>query len=351
MIAYFVYNLNRYSGAARQALLLAKNVGLPIVIFNHERVGLSVEKISNLVEIVNLPKSRVLSLFVILYFIARKKVKILHLHGFFEHGIFIGTVLRKKIILKTTLLDSDDFDSLLNKRKCKRLILFLLSKVDVNVCQTNPIAEINSKHIDVKKIEVIPNAVRLPERASLQKENSFCFVGLVCDRKQTYESIVYYLNNYSKLPNSILYIIGPTSGLKESQSQYYEKCRSLVIDCRAEEKVIFTGNVDEQDVVSYLSKSKALLFFSKYEGMPNVVLEAMANNCAPVTTGVGGVMQNILEENEYDQLTLSSLSASVSISDIDDIIASKALYFQAKKQFSLEIISNRYYELYKGLLP
>lgn len=43
-----------------------------------------------------------------------------------------------------------------------------------------------------------------------KKENELGVVGMVCPRKRTYETIKYYVDNYSKLKNSKLYIVGPT---------------------------------------------------------------------------------------------------------------------------------------------
>lgn len=351
MIAFFVYNLNKYSGAAQQASLLANHLGLPVVIFNHERgVSFSRLKINAAVDVINLPRSKPLALVALFFYMALFRVKVIHLHGFFKHGLFLGRVLRKRVILKTTLMDSDDFLSLYRKAPNKLVFNFLLRCIDINICLTRQLRERNTKFVDEAKVRVIPNAVLTDGSYSTEKDNIFCFVGLVCNRKGTYESIEYYLKNYVKLPGSKLYVVGPLSGVDEVDSKYVKKCQDLVASYNASANVVFTGNVSKNDVVSFFKESKALLFFSKNEGMPNVVLEAMANNCLPITTGLDGVVNDMLGPDLSSSLVLSNHAEVVSIEKIDEIIASGQIVNQSKMFFSIDAVGSAYRALYMELV-
>lgn len=350
MIAYFVYNLEKYSGAAQQALLLAETTGRSIVIFNHERgVPFSRSKLSDKIEVINLPDQKLRSFVLLVYYLLKLRVSILHLHGFFKHGILLGWLLRKKVIVKTTLMGSDDFLSLEQRNSNNSYFAFLLSKLDVNICLTEQLKRENVQLIDERKITIIPNGVNISATCDIEKENIFCFVGLICERKGTYESIEYFLKNYLHLPGAIMYVIGPLEGVAESDNAYVQRCYDLVASFGAARQVVFTGNLKKKEVAHFLKKSKALLFFSKNEGMPNVVLEAMANNCAPITKGLDGVMEDLLGKELAIKL-ISEQNRPIKIDVVNEVVRLHLLRDRAINLFSIEIVAFRYNELYEELL-
>ncbi|MEM3509368.1 MAG: hypothetical protein QXN52_08770 [Nitrososphaerota archaeon] len=176
MIAYFVYNLNTYSGGAQQALLLAKHLRKKIIFFNIENKNFSKWEYNNLIPIIDLPKKNIFYRFLIVIFYTFKyKIKVYHFHGLFLE-MLIGVILRRKIILKTTLIGDDDFD-LVKKRKLSWLFLYLIKHVDKNVVLSKKLYEINSRYIDKSKIKIIPNGVIVEQNPPqlFQKENIFCF--------------------------------------------------------------------------------------------------------------------------------------------------------------------------------
>jgi len=348
MIAYFVYNLNKYSGASQQAFLLAGFLKIPIIFFNHEDGDFSIKKVSETILVINLPRNRLFRMFVIVWFLLREKIKILHLHGFFKHGLILGFLLRKKVILKTTLMGSDDFFTLSTTLRFKLIFRFLLSCVDLNVCLTEQLKKINLDFMNEAKIKLIPNSVVIPKDIPVEKQNIFCFIGLVCERKGAYESIEYYLRHYLSTPGSLMYVIGPIDGIKESDNNYIQKCLALVSSYGAQSRVNFLGNRTKSEVMEYLKKSKALIFFSRKEGMPNVVLEAMACNCAPITTGIDGVIDELLDEDTKLKLTVQSSSEKITLDVIDSVLEEKELVYQAEAKFSVEYIAEMYLKQYKA---
>lgn len=350
MLAFFVYNLNGHSGAAKQALLLGKSLEVPLLIFNHEyEEKFSVRKINDRVELVNLPENKFLSLVVLVYFTLKKNIKIFHLHGFFKHGLILGRILRRKVVLKTTLMGGDDLGSIFNGFRLKFFAKFLFSCIDVNVCLTRQLEEKNREYISEPNIIIIPNSVRVPENIYYDKNNVFCFVGVVCERKGAYESIEYFLNQYSELPGAVMYIVGAMEGPKECDPCYVERCHEMVRNYCAEDKVIFTGGQNASEVSRYFSISKALIFFSKNEGLPNVVLESMSFNCAPVTLGLDGVVEDILG-SEGKELVLKKTGDSLPIEVIDRIIEEGFLVKRASSAFSISSVRDHYLSLYEGLV-
>ncbi len=349
MIAYFVHNLDSYSGAAQQALLLAKNMKRNILFFNHNNKTFKKYKYNDFIEIIDLPQNKFLQLFIILFFTLKYKIKIYHFHGSFNVGLFLGTFLRKKMILKTTLLGDDDFDTFASKRSWN-IRYFLIKHIYKNIVLSEKLKEINSKYIDSSKIELIPNGVLLAENCPTikEKENAFCFVGLVCERKKTYQSIKYFIDNYSCNTTTKMYVVGPYKNMQnnhEFSDEYVNKCFELIKNNALENRVIFTDRVSKEETQNIFKKSKALLFFSDKEGMPNVVLEAMANNCVPITSEMDGVIREIFEDKKQGFILDDSFE-KIDINLIDEFIENRISYLHVRDKFGIDIIVERYREIY-----
>jgi len=350
VVAYFVHNLDSYSGAAQQALLLAKHIKNNILILNHNGKSFKKYKYNDTIEIVDLPKKIFIQFNIILYFTLKYNIKMYHFHGLFNVGLFLGTILRKRMILKTTLLDDDDFDTFASKKSWK-IRYFFIKHIYKNIVLSKKIKEINSKYIDSSKIELIPNGVSLCENCPnlKEKENAFCFVGLVCERKRTYESIKYFIDNYSQDKTTKMYVVGPYKNIQnnhEFSNGYINKCFELIKKNDLENRVIFTDKVSKEETQNIFKKSKALLFFSDKEGMPNVVLEAMANNCVPITSEMDGVIREIFEDKRQGFILDNSFE-TIDINLIDELIEKRAPYLYVKDKFSIDVISERYRELYE----
>lgn len=349
MIAYFVYNLENYSGAAQQALLLAKNIKLKILIFNHCNKTYRRYLENNLVEIVDLPKSKLLQLMIIAYHTIKNNIKIYHFHGFFVFGFVLGILLNRKIIQKTTLLGDDDFDTLKTKKNWK-IRLFLLGRISKNIVLSEKLKEINSKYIDSSKIIKIPNGVQLADACPQlkEKENSFCFVGLVCKRKRTYESIKYFIDNYSHINDTKMLVIGPYKDMPNYQdfsNEYVDKCRELIESHGLEDRIILTGKLSKSKTQEMLRKSKALLFFSDKEGMPNVVLESLANNCVPIVSEMDGVAREIFENGVHGFIVDRS-SGNIAMSKIEEMIERQTPFKLIKSKLDICLIAGIYKRIY-----
>lgn len=352
MIAYFVHNLDSYSGAAQQALLLAKNMKRNILFFNHNNKTFRRYKYSNFIEIVDLPQNKFLQLFIVLFFTLKYNIKIYHFHGLFNVGMFLGTILQKKMILKTTLLGDDDFDTFASKKSWK-VRYFLIKHIYKNIVLSKKLKGINSKYIDSSKIELIPNGVLLAENCPTiqEKENAFCFVGLVCERKKTYQSIKYFIDNYSSNTTTKMYVVGPYKNMQnnhEFSDEYVNKCFELIKKNGLENRVLFTDRVSKEETQNIFKKCKALLFFSDKEGMPNVVLEAMANNCVPITSEMDGVIREIFEDKKQGFILDDSFN-KIDISLINELIENRVSYLHVRDKFGIDVIGKKYLFYYQGL--
>lgn len=354
-IAYFVYNFDYYSGAAFQAKKIASyiNETHKIFIFSINQTNkIDCYNLQKNVVVINLYGNILKQLLNIFKIVRDNNIKIFHLHGFITRGLVIGKLLNQKIILKTTLMGTDDFDSIIkNSNGIKKIVKkYLFKKVDVNATLTKKMKEINSKYIDEKKIKVIPNGVIIPDLNvdMTKKENEFAVVGMICPRKRTYESIKYYIDNYSKLKNSKLYVVGPTeSELPEFDKEYLKRCKNLIKENK-DKDIIITGKLTHKELEKIYLKCKSIILFSKKEGMPNVVLEAMAYNAVPIMTRMDGVSIEILGNNEYG-FVLNDINEKININYIDKLIKEKVSFKRVSDKYNIKNISSRYEELYNEI--
>jgi glycosyltransferase involved in cell wall biosynthesis len=92
----------------------------------------------------------------------------------------------------------------------------------------------------------------------------------------------------SDLPDTRLVIVGDGSLRAEHEA--------LAVQCGVADRVLITGYVTPADVHAYLTQADAFVLNSTYEGLPHVVLEAMAASTPVIATDVGGTSEVVLHD-------------------------------------------------------
>jgi glycosyltransferase involved in cell wall biosynthesis len=140
------------------------------------------------------------------------------------------------------------------------------------------------------KIEVLPNAVdldyidRFPHGAKAEAGPArFVFVG----RLEHNKGIGYLCEAFVGLADAHLTIVGSGPLNDELRAKY-----SLP-------NIEFVGRLDDAELFARYHASDGFIFASLYEGMPTVILEAMACNLPVIATDIGAVTTMVDAENGF----------------------------------------------------
>jgi len=131
-----------------------------------------------------------------------------------------------------------------------------------------------------------------------------------------------------------------------------EKLKALASEKGIVDDVIFTGYLNKKELRSELEKADIIIFPTKAEGLPRVIIEAMALGLPCITSPVSGNPELINEQFlvEYDDIKKMADACMRLISD-------KTLYeqeslenFEKSRQYSADVLNPRRTKFYKDLI-
>jgi glycosyltransferase involved in cell wall biosynthesis len=140
------------------------------------------------------------------------------------------------------------------------------------------------------RIEVLPNAVDLDYVDSFPRGTRpdggparFVFVG----RLEHNKGIGYLCEAFAGLPEAHLTIVGSGPLGDELRAKY------------AVPNIEFAGRLDDAELFAGYHASDGFIFASLYEGMPTVILEAMACGLPVIATDIGAVTTMVDQDNGF----------------------------------------------------
>lgn len=214
---------------------------------------------------------------------------ILHVHmsadnSFYRKAVFIRKAHKegKKIIIH---MHGSTFD-LFYKERCndaqKQQVREIFAMADKVIALSGDWKEFLAESIcDAQKIVVIYNAVKIPEAYSKDYANrKMLFLGILGQRKGTYDLIEVLPEILSKYPDSHIYFGG--DGEREQAEQ-------LCMEKGIADHVTFLGWVRGEEKEKLLKECSIYVLPTYHEGMPMSILEAMSYGMAVVSTYVGGI--------------------------------------------------------------
>lgn len=373
-----------YAGGALQALRLSRALrskGAEVTIFTRNTGAFPKKEYLGDIPLYQIPTpgssklSAVIFFFSIFFFLLRNRCHIIHIHGVDTYtytAILVARLLRRKSIVKMTLLDQDDPLSVKKRRPLGNLQYKIFTMADRIIATSSELAAAyRQSPLPVDKLVEIPNSVNTEdfrpvsegEKLSFRQQLGLpadspviAFVGIILKRKGVDLLVKAHGELVGEHPSARLILIGPLEGHGRNTDMlaFQEGLRRDIKTLGIEGRVTFVGRVE--NVSQHLQASDVFAFPSRKEGMPNAVLEAMAcglpcvameSSCVSsiISNGVNG----LLFERENSHQLAQHISRLLAEPELRRKLGGEARKTAVNK-FSVEIISNRYLELYHELL-
>lgn len=217
---------------------------------------------------------------------------------------------------------------------------------DAYIFQTETVRKMFNKKIQKKSI-VIPNSVSNPYIDNVdiksEKEKVISNMGRLHYQKGQDILINAFKIVNEKYPEYKLIIYG--------EGEEREDLESLISYLKLDDKVMLAGK--DSHAIEKVAKSEIFVFTSRYEGMPNALLEAMACGLPCISTDCIAGPSEIIENNKNGIL--------VEVDNVDEI-AEKIIYIienkdianelgknarKVKEDYSIDNIFNKYYNFIK----
>ncbi len=258
------------------------------------------------------------------------------------------------------------------RRVFRRWTLGLLyNRLDCVVVSSNVMKKDLTDSFSAKaRIEVIPNGVDLKrfrpavnsaERRALRSglglddhHQMITMIGSVHPRKGSDLLLEAWVQLTKRFPDAHLFFVGLRKYLGYPDlADFRRKIEGLLTASGAAERVHFTGLVD--NVPDYLRASDVFVFPSEREGMPNAVIEAMACGLPVVLTSFEGLSEEFGQPSrEYLMVDRQAESIAASVAEVLENEQMATRLGQSarnciEKTMDLELIMDRYADLYRGL--
>jgi glycosyltransferase involved in cell wall biosynthesis len=137
-----------------------------------------------------------------------------------------------------------------------------------------------------KNIEVLPTSIDIRQWKSLKKKKQFITIVSFSNKKRLIQKgFDLFLQLATELKEFEFYLVG---GKKSIVEKNFEIPKNLIVK----------EFLNHDELSNLLSETKVFLLLSLSEGMPNVLIEAMASGCIPIVSNVNG-MPDLAKKHGY----------------------------------------------------
>lgn len=229
------------------------------------------------------------------------------------------------------IVRNDNYLFTLTKLK-KATMRHTYKRADLIVAQTEEMkSELESLGLEPNKIITLHNLIDSEQILKKSREVSpfpndgkprFVSVGRLAPQKGFDILIKAFAKVVKKLPEAELYIVGST---EVGNNPIYSKLLEIIKGNNLENKVHFTGYTDNP--YRYLKNASAFVLSSRYEGLPNVLVEAQflktpsaATKCIPIISRMIKDGENgYLAESENPESLAEAMIKTLDIKEVKQI--------------------------------
>ena len=299
-------------------------------------------------------------------------IDIVHLHGFSQKSMLVIALAKlhgKKIVIKLTSVGHDDPASI---RAKGALPWTAYRQADRFIGVTPRFAEgFAATGLEARRFVFIPNGVDLDRfkpssvgvRAEFQNQLRIptgdpviLFVGFFSPEKNPDVLFDAWLSLFERGVRSTLVLVGATHGpYYEIDAGIADRIRSKAAERGVTESVVFVEAAD--NIEHYFRAADVFGLPTAREGLPNVLLEAMASGVPPVITRLDGVTDWIVDPGVTGEL-VPAVDSHAFADAIEPLLASPerreamgaAARAHVAANFSLAATAQSTLEVYQELL-
>ena len=260
----------------------------------------------------------------------KEKFDIIHSHG----GVagFYGRILKKhhpdvRSVHTIHGIHYINSGNIFRRNVSKTIEQYLVQFTDRTICETHNdfLVAVKNKIAELSKTDIIPNGINISKFANLKKdrelinelgftEDNFIIGNISRFDEQKNQKLIlqaaYYL--IRKYPNMRFVFVG--------SGHYLQQMKDLGRDSNIEDYIVFTG--EQEDLRRYYSIFDIFVFPTLWEGMPYVLLEAMASRLPIICSRIPNLLEVI--KPDHSAFVIDPM-------DMDDLFRKISALYQSKE--------------------
>ncbi|MCU4570587.1 glycosyltransferase [Acinetobacter ursingii] len=285
------------------------------------------------------------------------KPNVVHSHTMYSHFL---TCIGAYFFKAYKLICSEHGTYMGELKFYKRMNLFRLlnTQADLitNVSQASCNSYVEKGIVPETKIRTVYNGINL-------NHYQFCEVDRISYRKSLNimpkEKVIGFVGRLSKEKNldnlikSATLLEGSFKLLIIGTGDEEDRLKKEVDKLKMAEKILFLGEV--KDPRPYYSVFDVLVLSSNTEGLPTVILEAIATKCIVVSTDCGGVREIFLKGYPYLAKVNDSKQLSMKLNDVlalsrsENLLICDTNMIRLQKKFSYKSMLSKWWSIYHEL--